>query len=134
MEKKPLQIGQFAEQSRRYEEADVLAFAKLTGDDNPVHLDAEAARKSRFGQRLVHGMLAASGIATLLGTRLPGEGTVYVAQNLKFLAPVFLGDEITARVEIVSIREDKPIITLTTTCHKADGTLTVQGEAVVYYP
>ncbi len=134
MERKSLQVGQFAEQSRRYEQADVLAFAQLTGDDNPVHVDAEAAAKGRFGQRLVHGMLVASGIATLLGTRLPGVGSVYVSQSLRFVAPVFFGDEITARVEVVKIREDKPFVTLATTCRKQDGSLVIDGEAVIYTP
>lgn len=130
--RRQFQVGEAAELTRAFSEADVLAFAELSGDANPVHIDAEAAAQSRFGQRVVHGMLTASLFSTLLGTRLPGPGSVYVSQNLRFVAPVFLGEGLTARVEVVRVREDKPLVTLSTRCVKADGTLAIEGEAVIF--
>ena len=132
MARRQFQVGEFAELTRAFNDADVLAFARLSGDVNPVHLDAKAAAQSRFGQRVVHGMLTASLFSTLLGTRLPGPGTVYVSQNLRFLAPVFLDERLTARVEIVQVRADKPLVTLSTRCFKDDGALVIDGEAMVF--
>ena len=126
-----LTVGQSASLSRTITEADVAAFAQFTGDRNPVHLDEDYARTTRFGRRIAHGMLSASLIGTLLGVQLPGPGSVYLSQDLKFRAPVFIGDTVTARVEVVRIRDDKPLVTLATTCHNQHGELVIEGQAVI---
>jgi acyl dehydratase len=105
-------VGDSAEITKKIEQADIDAFASVTGDHNPVHVDEEFAKKTRFGRRIAHGMLTASLISAVLANKLPGEGSVYLGQTLKFVAPVFPGDEITARVTVKEIREDKPIMKL----------------------
>jgi 3-hydroxybutyryl-CoA dehydratase len=111
----------------------VRTFATLTGDTNPVHLDDTYAATTRFGKRIAHGMLAASLISAALANDLPGPGTVYLSQTLQFKAPVYLGDTITAVIEVKSAREDKPIATLITTCINQDNVTVLEGEAVVLY-
>jgi 3-hydroxybutyryl-CoA dehydratase len=125
------QIGQRASLTKIVTEEDVKAFAALIGDMNPLHLDAEYARQSRFGRRVAHGMLSAGLISAVLGNKLPGLGAIYLSQKLDFLAPVFMGDTVTASVEIISWREDKGIMTLTTNCHNQDGRQVVTGQAVL---
>jgi acyl dehydratase len=124
-------IGDKATLTKKFTEADVVAFASLSLDDNPIHLDSDAAAKSIFGMRVVHGMLVASLFSALLGTKLPGKGSIYMGQKLRFTAPVFIGDVITATVEIINIRTDKPIVTLRTTAHNQDGIMVIDGEAVM---
>lgn len=126
-----IQVGDVAEFSKTITAEDVRAFAELTGDRNPVHLDDEFARKSRFGRRVAHGMLTASLISSVLANKLPGEGTVYLSQSLQFVAPVYLDDTVTARVTITKIREDKPIATLETICVNQRGETLIKGEAIV---
>src|SRR5678815_68841 len=109
-------VGDSAEITKTIEQADIDAFANVTGDHNPVHVDEEFAKTTRFERRIAHGMLTASLISAVLANKLPGEGSVYLGQTLKFLAPVFPGDEITARVTVLEIREDKPILKLETVC------------------
>lgn len=111
----------------------VRSFATLTGDTNPVHLDEIYAATTRFGKRIAHGMLAASLISAALANDLPGPGTVYLSQTLQFKAPVYLGDTITAVIEVKSAREDKPIATLITTCINQDNVTILEGEAVVLF-
>ena len=124
-------VGQSASITREITEDDVVAFANATGDRNPVHLDEEAAKTTRFGRRIAHGMLGASLISAVLGTKLPGPGTIYLRQTLEFKLPVFLGDTITATVTVTSVRVDKPIVNLETVCVNQDGKITLAGEAVV---
>jgi 3-hydroxybutyryl-CoA dehydratase len=126
-----LSVGDAAEISRTVTDEDVRAFAELTGDRNPVHLDDEYAAETRFGRRIAHGMLGASLISAVLANELPGRGTVYLSQTLRFTAPVFLGDTVTARVVVKHVREDKPIVTLETVCTNQRGERVVEGEAVV---
>lgn len=126
-----LQVGQSAQMSKTITVEDIVAFAHLVGDTNPVHLDDSFAAKTRFGKRIAHGMFGASMISAILGTQLPGPGTIYLSQTLKFLAPVYLDDTVHAEVTVVKVREDKPIITLETVCKNQDGNLLLQGEAVV---
>jgi 3-hydroxybutyryl-CoA dehydratase len=126
-----LKVGDAAEMQKTIADEDVRAFAELTGDRNPVHLDEEYAAGTRFGRRVAHGMLGASLISAVLANELPGRGTVYLSQTLRFIAPVFLGDTITARVVVKSVREDKPVITLETFCTNERGERVVEGEAVV---
>ncbi len=111
----------------------IRAFAELTGDNNPVHLDDKYAAATRFGRRIAHGMIAAGLISATLANDLPGPGTVYLSQGLQFKSPVYPGDTITATVKVKSVREDKPIATLATTCTNQDGVVVLEGEAVVLY-
>jgi 3-hydroxybutyryl-CoA dehydratase len=126
-----LRVGDTAEISRTITDADIQAFAELTGDRNPVHLDEEYAASTRFGRRIAHGMLGASLISTALASELPGRGTVYLSQSLRFVAPVYPGDTVTASVTVTKVREDKPIATLSTVCRNQRGELLIEGEAVV---
>lgn len=123
--------GDKAVLKKAFSEQDVKLFASLSTDDNPVHLDKTYAQTTQFGQRIVHGMLVSSLITGLIGGKLPGHGCIYLGQTLSFKAPVFIDEEIEASVEVTHIREDKPIITLKTLCCKADGTVAIEGEAVV---
>ncbi len=126
-----LKVGDAAEMQKTIADEDVRAFAELTGDRNPVHLDEEYAATTRFGRRIAHGMLSASLISAVLANELPGRGTVYLSQTLRFTAPVFPGDTVTARVVVRAVREDKPVVTLETFCTNQRGERVVEGEAVV---
>lgn len=112
-------------------EADVTTFAELTGDFNPIHVDAEYARRSRFGRRVAHGMFTGGLVSAVLGNKLPGPGAIYLSQQLEFLAPVFLGDTITAVVEVSDWRPEKRILTLRTDAYNQDGKQVVTGKAVL---
>lgn len=109
----------------------VRKFADVSGDRNPIHLDEEFAKTTRFGRRIAHGMLSASFISAVLGYKLQQASVVYLSQSLKFTAPVFIGDTVTAKATVKEIREDKPIVTIETTCENQDGTLVVTGEAKI---
>ena len=126
-------IGTQAALSRTITEDDILLFALVSGDRNPIHLDAEYAEKSLFGKRIAHGFLIGSLISAVLGNDLPGPGSIYLGQTLKFLAPIHIGDTVTVTVKVVAIREDKRIITLHTDCTNQNGTLVLSGEATVKY-
>lgn len=126
-----LKEGDAASLSRTISVEDIENFAELTGDVNPVHLDEAFAKKTRFGARIAHGMWGASLVSAVLGTKLPGPGTVYLSQTIKFQAPVYPGDTITATVKVIKAREDKPIVTLETVCTNQKGDLILSGEAVV---
>ena len=128
-----LYIGQKASIQKTFSAADVALFAGVSLDVNPIHMSEGAAKDSLFGKRIVHGMLTASLISAVLGIQLPGPGTIYLGQELKFMAPVFLGDDITATVEIVELREDKKIVKLNTTCVNQDGKTVVSGLATVKF-
>ncbi len=127
----PLKVGDTDSLTKTITDDDIRAFAELTGDNNPVHLDEEFARASRFGRRIAHGMLSAGLISAVLANKLPGTGTVYLSQSLTFVAPVYPGDTITARVTVIKIREDKPIMTLETVCTNQNDKAVLRGEAVV---
>lgn len=128
-----LTIGARAALSKTITERDVVAFAEISGDKNPMHLDAEYARQTRFGARIAHGAFTLGLISVVLGNQLPGNGTVYLSQSIKFLKPVFFDDTITATVEISAIRTDKGIITLKTDCTNQRGEKIAEGEAVVFH-
>ncbi|NEX83904.1 MaoC family dehydratase [Aeromonas rivipollensis] len=130
----PLEVGQKARLSKRFGAAEVTAFAALSEDFNPLHLDPAFAATTAFERPIVHGMLLASLFSGLLGQQLPGKGSIYLGQSLSFKLPVFVGDEVTAEVEVTALREDKPIATLTTRIFTGDGALAVTGEAVVKLP
>ncbi len=128
-------LGTQANLQRAFSDTDVRAFADLSGDHNPVHLDdAAAAADPRFGARIVHGMLVASLFTALLGEHMPGPGTIYLGQELSFRAPVFLDEVVIASVELVEVRSDKPIAKIRTLVTKLDGTVCIKGEAVVLLP
>lgn len=124
-------IGDSAEITKRIDETDIQTFADLTGDHNPVHLDDAFARTTPFKRRIAHGMLTASLISSVLASKLPGEGSIYLGQTLQFVAPVFPGDEITARVVVKEIRQDKPIVKLETICLNQHSEVVIRGEATV---
>lgn len=126
-----IKVGDKASISHVFTDESVRSFAAVSKDANPIHLDEAVAAQSVFGQRVVHGMLVASLFSALLGVELPGEGTIYLGQTLSFKAPVFLGEEITASVEIIEIREDKPIAKLRTLCVNDKGVTVIEGEATV---
>lgn len=126
-----LNAGDSAEITKTIGEADIVAFAEVTGDHNPVHLDESFAQKTRFGRRIAHGMLTASLISAVLANKLPGQGSVYLGQTLQFVAPVFPGDEVTARVTVTTVRDDKPIVKLETICVNQRGETVIRGEATV---
>jgi 3-hydroxybutyryl-CoA dehydratase len=128
-----LTLGRCAERSRIVSAADIDAFAKLTGDENPVHLDEAYAAQERFGSRIAHGMLAGGFISAVLGNDLPGPGSIYLSQTLRFRRPVRIGDEVTARAEVVEINETRARVTLKTVC-TVSGEVVVDGEAVVLAP
>jgi 3-hydroxybutyryl-CoA dehydratase len=126
-----LKVGATASRSRKITDADIHGFAALTGDHNPVHLDDAFAATTRFGKCVAHGMLTASLISAVLGNDLPGTGSIFLSQTLRFLRPVYSGDTVTARVTVTKIRDDKPIVTLETICENQDGETLIKGEAVI---
>ena len=126
-------IGQKASFTKQITERDVVTFAEISGDKNPLHLDAAYAEQTRFGARIAHGGFTFALISAALGTELPGPGTVYLSQSLKFIKPVYFDDTITAMVEITALRADKGIVTLKTECANQRGEKIAEGEAVVYH-
>ena len=128
-----LSVGQSAMFGKTVTEADIAAFAGVSGDTNPIHLHDGFARTTRFGQRIAHGMLSGAFISTVVGTKLPGPGAVYISQTMNFMAPVLIGDTITAVATISSIDEKRRRVTLKTQCLKGD-TVVIDGEAVVLVP
>ncbi len=129
-----LKIGDSAEFTKTIGESDVYLYAGLTGDMNPAHINETHAEKTFFKTRIAHGMLPAGFISGVLGMQLPGPGTIYVRQELNFLAPVRIGDTITARAEIIEIIADKNRVRLKTTCTNQEGKVVLDGEAIVSPP
>ncbi len=109
----------------------IRKFADVSGDHNPIHLDEDVAKKTRFGRRIAHGMLSGAFISAVLGYEFSERKIVYLSQTLKFTAPVFIGDTVTATATVTNIREDKPIVTLETVCTNQNGDMLVKGEAAV---
>lgn len=127
-----MNLGDSTEYTKTITDADIRAFAELSGDHNPLHLDDDFAATTRFGRRIAHGMIAAALISAALAKNAPG--TVYLSQTLNFIAPVYPNDTLTVRVTLTHLREDKPIATLETNCYKQDGTQVVSGTAVGLLP
>lgn len=123
--------GQKATWTKTITEADVDAFAGITGDFNPLHVDREYAARSRFGERIAHGILTAGLVSAVLGMRLPGPGGIFLSQTLKFLRPVRFGDTITAEAEVLTWRAEARILTLRTTCTNQQGETVLEGEAAL---
>jgi len=128
-----LEVGQTAELRRTVAERDIEAFAAVTGDENPVHLDEAYAAATPFKGRIAHGMLSAGYISAVLGTQLPGPGAIYVSQTLSFRRPVRIGDEVAAEVKVTAIDPARGRVTFATQCVVAGKTV-VEGEAVVVVP
>jgi len=131
---KELQIGNSAEFAKTVSESDVYMFAGVTGDLNPAHINEAYAQKTFFEERIAHGMLSAGFISAILGMKLPGPGTVYLKQDLKFLAPVRFGDTVTAKAEVIEILTEKNRVILRTTCTNQEGKLVLDGMATVSPP
>jgi acyl dehydratase len=126
-----LKIGDKFSTERLVTDELIRKFADVSGDYNPIHLDEEAAKKTRFGRRIAHGMLSGAFISAVLGYELSERRIVYLGQTLRFTAPVFIGDTITATGTVTKIRPDKPVVTIETVCTNQDGETVVTGEAVV---
>lgn len=109
----------------------IRQFAELSGDHNPIHLDEEFAKETRFGRRIGHGMLTASFISALLGQALTIRKIVYLGQTLKFRHPAFIGDVVKSTGTVTNIRDDKPVVTIETICRNQDGVVLIEGEAVI---
>jgi 3-hydroxybutyryl-CoA dehydratase len=129
-----LKVGDSAEFSKTISEADVYLYAGVTGDLNPAHINEAYARNTFFKTRIAHGMLSAGFISAVLGMQLPGPGTIYMRQELSFRAPVRIGDTVTARAEVIEINVEKNRVRLKTTCVNQEGTLVLDGEALVSPP
>jgi len=125
-----LSVGQSAETVHTVTEADIAAFAAVSGDENPLHMDEAYAATTAFKGRIAHGMLGASYISAILGNDLPGPGSVYLNQTLRFRRPIRIGDVVTARVSVAAIDAEKARVTLETQC-LVDGKAAIDGEAVV---
>lgn len=129
-----LKIGDSASITKTISESDVYLFAGITGDFNPAHVDAESTKETAFHGRIAHGMLIASFISTILGMKLPGPGTIYMGQELRFVKPVHLGDTITAVGTVSDINLEKRIVVLDTICKNQNGAAVVEGRATVRPP
>jgi 3-hydroxybutyryl-CoA dehydratase len=126
-----IHVGDVAEMAKTVTETDIALFAGVTGDFNPVHIDQVAAERSMFKGRIAHGMLSAGFISAVLGMKLPGTGSIYLSQSLRFTKPVRIGDTVTARVEVVEVIATKRRVRLATSCRNQQGETVVEGEAVV---
>lgn len=126
-------VGDIATESRTITEEDVKEFAKFSGDYNPLHMDDEFAAKTRFKKRIAHGLIPASMLSKLAASKLPGPGSIYLSHNIRFRAPAYIGDTVTAEIKILNVRPDKPIISLSTICRNQDGKTLIEGEALVYF-
>lgn len=129
-----IKTGDFAEFSKTISEADISLFAGITGDLNPAHINEEYAKNTFFKTRIAHGILQAGFISATIGMQLPGPGTIYIRQELNFLAPVRIGDTITARAEVSEINVEKNRVILKTTCLNQNGETVLDGQALVSPP
>ncbi len=128
----PPAVGARAARSHTFTAADVEAFAALSGDHNPLHFDADFAQSTRFGRLIIHGGLTTALFNALVAEELPGPGSVFLHQDWDYPAPVYIGDTVTAEAEVVEARADKPITRLRCVARRADGTVVLRGESVVY--
>ena len=126
-----LKIGDKFSTSKQITDSVVRAFAELSGDYNPIHLDDEFAANTRFGRRIAHGMISGALISAVLGYELKDRKIVYLSQTMRFVSPVYIDDTVTATATVTDIREDKPIVTVETVCTKQSGETVVKGEAAI---
>jgi 3-hydroxybutyryl-CoA dehydratase len=127
-------VGQSASFSKTVTEHDVYTFAGVTGDFNPAHVDEVYASGTSFKKRIAHGMLSAGLVSAVLGTKLPGPGSIYAGQTLKFLAPVYIGDTITATATVKEVIAERRRLILTTECTNQEGVAVLSGEATIFIP
>ena len=128
-----IEIGMNVSYSQTITDADVKAFSGISGDRNPIHLDEQYAEKSRYKKRIAHGLMTASYFSALFGTKIPGEGCVYVSQSLNFKRPVYIGDTVVATVEVISVDLAKKRVFFRTTC-KVKNKVVTDGEAELFVP
>ena len=129
-----IQVGDSASFTKTVTETDIILYAGISGDFNPAHINAEAAKESMFGQRIAHGMLSAGFISNVLGTQLPGPGTIYLGQELKFVKPVFIGDTVTATATVTERIVEKNRLKLETVVKNQNGDVVITGVATVMPP
>ena len=129
-----IKVGDMAEFAKTITETDIYLYAVITGDFNPAHVNEIYAKNTFFKTRIAHGMLTAGLISAIIANQLPGPGTIYLKQDLSFLAPVHIGDTITGRVEIMELIPDKNRVRLKTTCSNQDGVIVISGEGLVSPP
>ena len=129
-----LTVGAKAEVSRTITAREIDLFADATGDRNPVHVDEEAARRTLFGGRIAHGMLTAGLISAALASELPGPGSIYLSQTLRFTRPVRINDTVTVKLQVLEIISEKRRVRLSTTCTNQHGEIVLDGEATVMVP
>ena len=134
MDIKQFAVGQSASMSKTVSEYVVYSFAGITGDFNPAHVNEAYAATTSFKKRIAHGMLSAGFVSAVLGTKLPGAGSIYAGQTMKFLSPVYIGDTITATVTVKEILEERRRIILTTEVTNQDGVTVFTGEATIFIP
>ncbi len=130
----PIQVGDNATDVKHITRDDVLKFSEVTGDRNPVHLDEEYAKNTMFKRPIAHGMLSAGLVSKVLGTQLPGYGSIYLSQTFNFKRPVYIGDTVTTIVTVKEIKEEKNIFILETLCKNQDGKILLDGEAMIMLP
>ena len=128
-----IEVGMKASYSQTITDADIKAFAGVSGDHNPVHVDSEYAAESRFGKRIAHGLMSAGFFSAIFGTRIPGPGCVYVSQNLNFLRPVYIDDTVTAEVTVNKVDTEKRRVFFDTTC-RVKGKKVITGTAEIFIP
>ena len=127
-----MKVGQKARRSKTVTARDVELYAEITGDRNPLHFDAAFAAGTRFGRLVAQGGITSGMLNALVAMDLPGPGTVFMSQTLKYLAPTYLGDTLTAEVEVLSVKPDKPVCQLKATVTNQDGTVVLEGECWTY--
>jgi 3-hydroxybutyryl-CoA dehydratase len=128
-----IEVGMSESYSQTITDADIKSFAGISGDNNPVHMSDEYAEKTRFKKRIAHGFLSSSFFSALFGTKLPGEGCVYVAQNLIFKKPVYIGDTVTASIEVIDVDIKKRRVFFKTIC-KVKNKIVIDGSSEMYIP
>ena len=126
-----LKVGQKAELKKKITEKDIQQFAELTGDNNPVHINNEFAERTIFKKKIAHGFLSASFISTVIATKLPGPGSIYLKQTLKFLAPVFIDEEIVVNVSITEVNKERGRVNLLTECFKSGNKILTGGAEIL---
>lgn len=128
-----IEVGMKASYSQTITDADIIAFAGISGDHNPVHVDREYAAQSRFGKRIAHGLMSAGFFSAIFGTRIPGPGCVYVSQSLNFLRPVYIDDTVQAEVEVTEVDRVKRRVFFNTIC-RVKGKKVISGSAEIFIP
>jgi len=126
-----IKIGDTAIMKKAFTEDEVRLYANISNDSNPIHLDKEYAKSTIFKERIVHGVLVGSLFGGLLGSKLPGIGTIHLGQTMNFKKPIYINEEVKATIEVIDIRKDKPIITLKTVCYNSNDEISIEGEAIV---